>query len=142
MRVQVFPKSSVRYSQGVMSPNVCRSNAAYAVPGSRRLASTHDTQLAFGRPGTLPTTLVQCPPPSRVSCTLPSSVPTQMVFASRGDLDDALLRGAGGDGRVPVEAQLLLVARLRLDVARGHRAPIDAANESSLRLDVDRLVIG
>src|SRR5438067_2175123 len=85
MRIHVFPKSCVRYTHGVMSPKLCRSNAAYAVPGSKRLASTHETQLAFGKPETFPATLVQCPPPSRVSWTLPSSVPTQMVFASRGD---------------------------------------------------------
>src|SRR5258708_22668679 len=85
MRVQLLPKSCVRKTHGVMSPNVCRSNVAYAVPGSKRLASTQVTQLAFGKPGTLPTTFVQCAPPSRVSCTFPSSVPTQIVFASSGD---------------------------------------------------------
>ena len=34
MRVHVLPKSVVRYTHGVMSPNVWRSNAAYAVPTS------------------------------------------------------------------------------------------------------------
>src|SRR5438105_15708499 len=85
MRIHVFPKSCVRYTHGVMSPKLCRSNAAYAVPGSKRLASTHETQLAFGKTETFPATLVQCPPPSRVSWTLPSSVPTQMVLVSRAD---------------------------------------------------------
>src|SRR4249919_1046757 len=33
----------------------------------------------------LPVTLLQCAPPSRVTCTLPSSVPTQMTLPSRGD---------------------------------------------------------
>jgi hypothetical protein len=59
----------------------------------------------------------------------------------RGDVDDALLRRAGRDGRVPVEAQLLLVVGERLDVARGHRAPVDAADVAALRLDVDGLRI-
>ena len=35
-----------------MSPNVCRSNAAYAVAGSNRLASTQETHEAFGKSGT------------------------------------------------------------------------------------------
>ena len=59
----------------------------------------------------------------------------------RADVHHALLRRTGRDRRVPVEAQLLLVVGLRLDVARGHRAPVDAADEAALRLDVDRLRI-
>src|SRR3954464_4355909 len=68
-----------------MSPNVCRSKHAYAVAGSCRLASIQLTQDALGNPVTLPTTLFQVLPASRVSCTLPSSVPTQIVFGSLGD---------------------------------------------------------
>ena len=60
----------------------------------------------------------------------------------RRDVDDALLRRARGDGRVPVEAQLLLVQGLRLHVARRHRPAIDAPDEAALRFDVDRLRIG
>ena len=85
MRVQVLPASVVRYTHGVMSPKVWRSKAAYAVALSNRLASTQLTQDADGKPGTLATTLVHVFPPSRVSWTLPSSVPTQTVRASSGD---------------------------------------------------------
>ncbi len=61
-----------------------RSNAAYAVPSACGPASTQDTQLAGGRPGTFFTRFDHVAPPSRVSWRLPSSVPTQIVFASRG----------------------------------------------------------
>src|SRR5260370_8880682 len=76
MRVQLLPKSVVRYTHGVMSPNECRSNAAYAVPGSKRLASTQLVHTSRGRPLTFLTTLLQLLPPPRVSLRLPSSVPT------------------------------------------------------------------
>ena len=78
-----MPKSCVRYTHGVTSPYQWKSNVAYAVAGSNRLGSTQVTHGPFGKPGT--TTFVQCAPPSRVTCTLPSSVPTQTVFASSGD---------------------------------------------------------
>ena len=68
-----------------MSPNVWRSNATYAVPASKLPACTHDTHECSGTPLTLRTTLLQLLPPSRVSCTLPSSVPTQMRPACFGD---------------------------------------------------------
>jgi hypothetical protein len=84
IRSHVFPKSFVANTHGSKSPNVCRSNAAYAAPSACGPASTQETQLAGGRPGTFFTTFVQFAPPSLVSCTLPSSVPTQIVFASRG----------------------------------------------------------
>src|SRR5204863_5959488 len=45
----------------------------------------------------------------------------------------------GMDGRVPVEAQLLVVARLGLDVAVGARPAIDPPDESALRLGIDRV---
>ncbi len=68
-----------------MSPNVWRSNVAYAVPLSWRLAAIELTHDALGSPATLAVKSVQLFPPSRVSCTLPSSVPTQTMFASSGD---------------------------------------------------------
>src|SRR5438477_5406557 len=44
-----------------------------------------DTQVQRGRPATFFATLVQLFPPSRVTCTLPSSVPTQIRSAFFGD---------------------------------------------------------
>jgi hypothetical protein len=60
----------------------------------------------------------------------------------RADVDGALLRRAGVDGGVPVEAQLLAVAGLGLDVARRSSAPIDPADVAALELGVDGLRIG
>src|SRR5439155_17518153 len=68
-----------------MSPNVCRSNAAYAVAGLWRLASTQLVQTSCGRPATFLRRLFQVFPPSRVSWRLPSSVPAQMTLAVFGD---------------------------------------------------------
>ena len=48
-------------------------------------ASTELTQVFFGSPGTLPATFVHVLPPSRVTWTLPSSVPTQMTLRFFGD---------------------------------------------------------
>ncbi len=44
-----------------------------------------EIQAFGGSPGMFFTTLVQLRPPSRVTCTLPSSLPAQMTFASRTD---------------------------------------------------------
>ena len=68
-----------------MSPKVWRSKATKAVPASNAPACTQATQACGGRPLTLPITLLQLPPPSRVSCRLPSSVPTQIRPACLGD---------------------------------------------------------
>src|SRR5262245_44123917 len=68
-----------------MSPNVWRSNDAYAVAGSNRLASTQLTHELFGSPDTLPTTFVHVLPAFCDTWTLPSSVPTQMTLAFFGD---------------------------------------------------------
>src|SRR5262249_28800675 len=84
-RRHVRPKSLVAKAYGAMSPDMWRSNVAYAAPSSYRLASTHDTIGALPSPGTFLTTLDQFPPPSRVTCTLPSSVPTQTTCAFFGD---------------------------------------------------------
>ena len=48
-------------------------------------ASTLDTQVPAGKPGTLAVTSVHVSPPSRVSCRRPSSVPTQITPAVNGD---------------------------------------------------------
>ena len=55
----------------------------------------------------------------------------------RADVDGALPCGAHRDGRVPVEAQLLLVASLGLDVAGGEGAPVDPPDVAALVLGVD-----
>ena len=49
----------------------------------------YDTQAFFGRPAMFPTTLFHDFPPSRVICTLPSSVPAQITFAFLGDSEMA-----------------------------------------------------
>src|ERR1700680_3179146 len=49
-----------------------------------------ETHEFLASPGTLVTTLVHVLPPSRVTCTLPSSVPTQMRFGS--SIDGAIVR--------------------------------------------------
>ena len=58
---------------------------AYAVASSKRLASIVETQAFFASPLMLLTTFVQLLAPSRVICTLPSSVPTQMIWPFLGD---------------------------------------------------------
>src|SRR5258706_16041562 len=68
-----------------MSPNVCKSNVAYAEPSLKCPASIEVTHAFFGNPGTLPTTFFQVFPPSRVTCRLPSSVPTHTIFGFLGD---------------------------------------------------------
>src|SRR6185295_16937937 len=68
-----------------MSPVVWLSNVANAVPASYGLGSIVETQAFLGSPARFFTKLVQVLPPSRVSCTLPSSVPTQIWFGSLGD---------------------------------------------------------
>jgi hypothetical protein len=55
------------------------------VPSAKRPDWTDDTQAFLGRPGTLPTTFVQVLPPSRVTCRLPSSVPTHRTSRFFGD---------------------------------------------------------
>src|SRR3954453_23601535 len=83
--VHVLPESEVLNAYGFMSPNVCRSKVAYAVASSQCPGSTLETQAFFGRPAMLATTFVHDLPPSRVACTLPSSVPTQITLLFFGD---------------------------------------------------------
>src|SRR6185503_12687788 len=68
-----------------MSPNVCTSNVAYAVPVSKCPASIDETQAFLGKPLMFAVRFFQVFPPSRVNCTFPSSVPTQIKFESLGD---------------------------------------------------------
>src|SRR5437867_10394532 len=56
----------------------------YAVPASTADAEIDEIHEERGAPATFGATFVQCPPPSRVNCRLPSSVPAQMTFGSRG----------------------------------------------------------
>src|SRR6202022_5111725 len=46
------------------------------------------------------------------------------------------------DRRVPVESKLLLVTRLRLDVARGARPAVDPPDVAALRFRIPRLGVG
>ena len=68
-----------------MSPVAWPSKVAKAVASSKRPASTVETQVPFGRPATFGATFVQVLPASRVTCRLPSSVPTQITWAFFGD---------------------------------------------------------
>src|SRR3954462_9620224 len=68
-----------------MSPVWWPSKVAKAVASSKRPASTHDTQVPLGSPGTFAATFVQLLPPSRVTCRLPSSVPAQITWPFFGD---------------------------------------------------------
>src|SRR5262249_40255983 len=61
------------------------SNVAYAPPASNGDASTRDTCVSFGTPGTLSTTFFQVRPPSRLTCRLPSLLPTQTIPGTTGD---------------------------------------------------------
>src|SRR3569623_1975111 len=60
----------------------------------------------------------------------------------RADVDRTHLRRRYGDRRVPVEAQLLVVAGLGLDVARCQRLAIDARHVSALALAIDCVRVG
>src|SRR5438477_10110159 len=60
-----------------MSPNVCLSDYAYAVPSAKCPASIDVTHAFFGSPAMLAVTFVHVLPLSRVICTLPSSLPIQ-----------------------------------------------------------------
>src|SRR5213593_43594 len=61
------------------------SNFAYAVPSALRDASTRLTYVPLGTPFTLSATFFHVFPPSRVTCTLPSSVPTHSRSLFTGD---------------------------------------------------------
>ena len=85
--VHVAPKSVVlkRYGSNLS----CRRPvlATYAVPAANRDAYTRLIQTSAGPPAAVMfrVTSFQAPPPLRVTCTLPSSVPAQMIPAVTGD---------------------------------------------------------
>src|SRR5688572_4525534 len=64
------------------------SNETYAVVPSKCDASTRETCVSFGTPFTFPATFFHVAPPSRLTCTLPSLVPTQRT---PGTTDDSLI---------------------------------------------------
>ena len=133
---------------GVMSPNVWRSNAAYAVPASKRLASTQLTHDAFGTP-----------------CTFADDVRPVLAAVAR-DLDVAVV-GADPDhvrvlrrfadridrrvhlGRRVVDGDaagflLLLLLRIVRGQIRRDAIPavaVIARAEQELRADVDRRLL-
>src|SRR5579859_100925 len=56
----------------------------------------------------------------------------------RADVNGALLVRAQMDWRIPVEVQLLLIVlRLRLDVASAQRVPVNSGNFAALRFRVN-----
>ncbi len=63
---------------------MCPSAVTKQVAASPGDGDTYEIHVHGGRPR-LRVTFVHDFPPSRVTCTLPSSVPTQTTFASRGD---------------------------------------------------------
>src|SRR5512147_2265759 len=68
-----------------MSPIAWLSNVTNAVPSAYGLASTRETQALAGNPVTFLARFVHVLPPSRVSCRLPSSVPTHTTSPFIGD---------------------------------------------------------
>src|SRR6185436_6486117 len=78
--VHVWPKSCVRYRYGLKSASSGFFTATYAVPASNADASIWLTRpksgMSFG------VTFVHVLPPSRVTCTSPSSDPAQMTLTS------------------------------------------------------------
>src|ERR1017187_10045046 len=85
--LQVAPKSVVLNRYGLKLS--CRRPvlAAQAVPAAKRDAYTRLVQSSSGPPtaATFFVTSVQVPPPFCVTCTLPSSVPTQRIPGVTGD---------------------------------------------------------
>src|SRR5688500_18985548 len=81
--VQVRPKSVVRKMYGALSSSRGRFTATYAVAGSNADASMMLTRpnsgMSFG------VTFAHVFPPSRVTCTSPSSEPAHRMFTSRFD---------------------------------------------------------
>src|SRR5688572_33462070 len=83
--VHVRPKSVVRNAYGSKCPDRCPSNVTYAVPGDADDGTTRLTNVNGGTPVMFAETSVQVAPPSRVTCTAPSSAPTQRTCGLIGD---------------------------------------------------------
>src|ERR1041384_513602 len=66
-------------------PSCCRFSTTYAVPASNFDGATLHTVPQGGRFGMFLVTLVQCAPPSCVTCTWPSVLPVQITPAFAGD---------------------------------------------------------
>src|SRR5712691_3055358 len=69
----------------LLSSPRCPSNASSAAPSPVFDAATRLTYVPFGTPGTFDATFFHVFPPPRVTCTLPSSVPTHSTFGANGD---------------------------------------------------------
>src|SRR5215471_14123813 len=88
IRFQVLPKSVVRATYGVKSPERCESNETYAVPRDAALATTRPTYVPLAIPApdaTQALTSLHVFPPSIETCTLPSSLPAHNTLGSSGD---------------------------------------------------------
>src|SRR5688572_19555275 len=83
--VQVRPKSVVRNAYGSKCPERCPSNVTYAVPGDAADGTTLLTNVNGGAPVMFADTSVHVAPPSRETCTAPSSAPTQSTCGFTGD---------------------------------------------------------
>src|SRR5262245_8611448 len=81
----VAPKSVVLKTNGSRLSTWWYSTVTYAVPVSYRDGSTLLTVPYCGRFGMFFVTFVHVLPPSRVTCTRPSFVPTQISPACFGD---------------------------------------------------------
>lgn len=68
-----------------MSPSMWPSAVTKQVAASSGDGHTDEIPACGGRPDSRPVTLVHVLPPSRVTCTLPSSVPAQTTLVSCGD---------------------------------------------------------
>ena len=88
--VQVRPKSVVLNRYGLKSLLRWPSKATYAVPSALGDATTRLTYVSSGTPGKRSKRVHVCPP-SRESCTRPSSVPTQSTPRARGDSSIVLM---------------------------------------------------
>jgi len=85
------------------------------VPASKFDAVTRDTCVSSGTPGTLLTTFVQVAAPSRLTCRLPSFVPTQTTPLATGDsliVTAGLLAATTGVFNVWLLGLLLTVASI------------------------------
>src|SRR4029450_13438932 len=83
--VQVRPKSIVRKAYGSKCPDRCPSKVTYAVPADAEDGVTRLTNVPLGTPLMLVETSVHVAPPSRDTCTAPSSAPTQRTSGLIGD---------------------------------------------------------
>src|SRR4051812_3365337 len=91
MGFHVVPKSVVRRMYGAKSPDRWRSKDTYAVPRATADATTRPTYEPLAGAEMFLLTSVHVRPASVVTCTLPSSVPTQSSRGSRGDSETVVI---------------------------------------------------